>query len=335
VHLCFSQTTEGTIAGFEEAWEYFGAVFPVVIPDNMSSVVARADAVNPQFNDVFFEYAQSRGFEIDACRVRHPKDKPKVERTVPYVRNNFFAGEVFADLADAQRRAVAWCSGTAGMRVHGTTLWRPLEAYRAIEAPLLLPLPVAAFDVPIWASPKVHRDFHCEVARSLYSVPYTLVGRRLRARADTKTVRFYSAGQLVKLHPRVAPGARSTDPADFPPGKDIYAMRDVDQLRRKAAEAGEAIGELAASLLSHRLPWTKMRQVYRLLGLVAKWGPVRVEAACARALEIGVIDVGLVGRIIENAKEKASTDKKSPSNVVAGRFARDPDEFSPKKVAAK
>jgi hypothetical protein len=193
--------------------------------------------------------------------------------------------------------------------------------------------PISPYDLPLWAEPKVHRDFHCEVARSLYSVPYTLVGRRLRARADSRAVKFYLAGQLVKLHPRVPPGQRSTDPADFPPGKEVYAMRDLDQLRRKAAGAGAAVGEYAAALLEHPLPWTKMRQVYRLLGLVQKWGPERVEAACAKALEAEAVDVGLVGRIIERAKEKEQSEKAPSANVIAGRFARDAKEFSAKKAA--
>ena len=333
VHLCFSQTTEETIKGFERAWAYFGGIFAVVIPDNMSTVVTEADATAPRFNDTFLEYAQSRGFEIDPARVRHPKDKPKVERTVQYVRSNFFAGESFADLADAQRRAVTWCSEAAGMRVHGSTLWRPAEEFRAAEAPLLRSLPASAYDVPIWAEPKVHRDFHCEVARSLYTVPYTLVGQRLRARADTRTVKFYSAGEVVKVHPRVAPGKRSTDPADFPPGKDIYATRDLDQLRTKAADAGAAIGEYAAALLSHPLPWTKMRQVYRLLSLVKKWGAEKVETACAKALEAEVVDVGLISRMIERAKEQEErAGPEQPSNVVTGRFSRDASEFSAKRA---
>jgi transposase len=328
VHLCFSQATEETIKGFEEAWAYFGGVFPVVIPDNMSSVVTEADATNPRFNDTFIEYAQSRGFEIDAARVRHPKDKPKVERAVQYVRSNFFVGEEFLDLADARRRAVAWCSETAGTRVHGSTLWRPAEAFRAEEAWLLRPVPTTAYDIPVWADPKVHRDFHCEVARSLYTVPYTLVGQTLRARADTRVVKFYSHGQLVKVHSRVAPGKRSTDPADFPPGKDIYAMRDLDQLRRKATVAGPAVGEYAAQLLACPLPWTKMRQVYRLLGLVKKWGAERVEAACAKALEAEALDVGLISRMLERAKEQGQAEQKPPANVVVGRFSRDVSEFS-------
>jgi len=337
VWLSFSQKTEEVIKGFEAAWEHFGGVFPVVVPDNMKSIVDDADAVNPRFNDTFIEYAQSRGFEIDPARVRHPKDKPKVERAVPYVRGSFWAGEQFLSLSDAQRRAAKWCNEVAGMRLHGTTQLRPGEAFRATEAPLLLGLPSSGYDVPEWADPKVHRDFHCEVLRSLYSVPYTLVGKYLRARADSKTVKFYLSGELVKFHPRVPPGQRSCDPADFPPGKEIYAMRDLDQLRKKAAVAGPAVGEYAAALLGHPLPWTKMRQVYRLLGLVKKWGPQRVEDACARALEAEVVDVGLVSRMLERAKEKEQAEKgeEAPTNVVPGRFCRDASEFSTNKRAAR
>lgn len=79
-----------------------------------------ADSGEPRLNQAFTEYAQARGFLIDPARIRSPQDKPRVERAVPFVRGSFFAGETFLDLADAQRRAVIWCQGRAGMRIHGT-----------------------------------------------------------------------------------------------------------------------------------------------------------------------------------------------------------------------
>ena len=144
VWLCFTQTLADVIAGSEAAWRYFGGVFKVLIPDNLKPVVANADPINPTFTVGWLDYAQARGFGTDPARVRSPKDKPRVERVVQYVRGNFFAGESFADLADAQRRVEVWCRSTAGLRVHGTTAQRPAEHFAAEEQSLLLPLPATA-----------------------------------------------------------------------------------------------------------------------------------------------------------------------------------------------
>jgi hypothetical protein len=103
---------------------------------------------------------------------------------VQYVRGNFFAGETFAGLAEAQARAEAWCRGTAGTRIHGTIAARPAEVFAEHEAAALLALPVP-YDVPVFARVKVHRDFHVEVGRSLYSAPKEYLGARLDARADS------------------------------------------------------------------------------------------------------------------------------------------------------
>lgn len=92
--------------------------------------------------------------------------------------------------------------------------------------------------------------------------------------------RVFRRGQLIKVHPRQAPGHRSTDPADLPSEWTTYALRDIAHLQKLAASHGEAIGAYAAAVLDTPLPWTKMRQVYALLGLVKKWGPDKVDAAC-------------------------------------------------------
>ena len=72
VHLTFSQTLTALIAGCEAAWEFFGGVFKVVVPDNASAIVADADAVNPRFTAGWLDYAQHCGFATDAARVRSP-----------------------------------------------------------------------------------------------------------------------------------------------------------------------------------------------------------------------------------------------------------------------
>jgi transposase len=335
VWLTHRQTTDAVIAGCEAAWAFFGGVFKTLIPDNMSAIVDGADPLEPRLNQAFVEYAQVRGFKIDPARVRSPQDKPRVERQVQFVRGSFFAGEVFVDLADAQRRAEVWCRERAGLRIHGTTQQRPAEVFAAEEAPWLLPAPTELYDVPIYATAKVHRDHHIEVARSLYSVPGALIGSRVEVRADRTLVRIFHRGQLVKVHPRQQPGRRSTDPEDLPAAKTVYAMRDLDRLRRLAAEHGPNIGVYASALLDIPLPWTKMRQVYALLGLVKKWGAARVDTACASALEHETVNVALIGRMLERGSEqtKVTAQPSLPGVVVAGRFARDPDHFAVTRTA--
>jgi transposase len=327
VWLTFRQTLDAVIAGCEAAWEFFGGIFKVLIPDNMSPVIADADPVNPRFTVGWLDYAQARGFGTDPARVRSPKDKPRVERVVQYVRGNFFAGEQFTDLPDAQRRAQDWCATTAGLRLHGTTCQRPGEQFAAEEQHLLLPAPTGRYDVPIFATPKVARDLHIEVARGLYSVPAELVGQRVEVRADSRLVKVFSRGQLVKTHPRVKAGSRSTDPKDYPVGRAEYALRDVATLTAKAKTVGPAVGVYAPRLLDTPLPWTRMRAVYRLLGLARTYGPIPVEQACARALEFDVVDVSRIARMLEQAVEGEQLEL--AVKVVGGpaRFARDPAEF--------
>jgi len=327
VWLSFTQTLADVIEGFEAAWAFFGGIFAVVIPDNMGAIVDKANPLEPRLNAAFVDYAEDRGFLIDAARVRHPTDKPRVERMVPYVRGSFFKGEHFVDRADAQWRAEQWCTTTAGLRVHGTTACRPAEHFATTEAPVLLPIPAGPYDLPHYAKPKVHRDHHVEVAKAIYSVPGNLIGRHLDARADKDLVKLYWRGQLVKVHPRQAPGGRSTDPADLPQGTEVYALRDLERLKNMAAVHGPAIGVYADALLEHPLPWTKMRQVYALLGLVKKWGPARVDAACAKAAEAEAYSVGLIGRMLERGTEERTEPVPIQGRLVPARFVRPDADF--------
>lgn len=115
-------------------------------------------------------------------------------------------------------------SNPAGLRTHGTTQCRPAELFAGEEAPQLLPAPASLYDLPYYCRPKVARDHHVEVAKAIYSVPGNLIGARVEARADSQLERIFHRGQLVKVHPRKAPGARSTDPADLPAEKTTYAL---------------------------------------------------------------------------------------------------------------
>jgi transposase len=326
VHLTYSQTLTEVIAGCESAWSFFGGVFKVLIPDNLKPVVTDADPVNPRLSTGWLDYSQHAGFATDPARVRSPQDKPRVERVVQYVRGNFFAGEKFDSLAAAQAAATEWCTQTAGMRIHGTINARPLEVFDDVERVTLLPVP-PVYDVPLLRSVKVHRDYHIEIGKALYSVPVDYIGQQLDARADSQLVKLFHRGQLIKTHPRQPAGGRRTDPADLPEERVGYAMRDLDRLKATATGHGENIGIYTHRLLDDPLPWTRMRAVYRLLGLVRRYGPGPVDAACGTALDLDVVSVSKIASMLTKALENTTPDLPAAAGHPAGRFARDPSEF--------
>jgi transposase len=330
VWLTYSQSVADVVAGCEAAWRFFGGVFKVLIPDNLKAIVTTAGGVAPRLNTAFVEYAQARGFVVDPTRVRHPQDKGRVERAVQYVQTSLFAGETFGLLSEAQAAAERWCRGTAGERIHGTTRQRPAEHFARDEQPLLLPVPEAPYEVAPWSEVRVHRDHHLSVGKALYSVPTQYIGERVQVRNGRDLVRIYHRGQLIKVHPRVDPGQRSTDPADYPPGVRELACRDQQTLLAQARQAGNAIGVYAERLLAAPQPWARMRHVYRLLGLVRRYSAPPVEQACARALEADVVDVTRVARMVEQAVEHSPLPARPQPGQTASRplrFLRQASEY--------
>jgi transposase len=333
VYPCFGETTASAIEACEAAWAFYGGVFAVVIPDNTSAIVSKADPLEPRLVGAFLEYSQARGFVVDPTRVRRPTDKARVERSVSYARDDCFAGERLASIEQARVRGLVWCREEAGMRRHSRTQRRPREHFEAVEAQALRPAPTAPYDVPLWATPKVARDQLAQIARALYSLPTRWVGKRLSARADRSTVRFYDGAVLVKTHPRKAPGERSIDPSDYPPHKTPYALRDVAFLEREAHRHGEAIGALARTLLEGPLPWTRMRRVYALLGLAKRYGDHRVEEVCRLALAADLTDVHRIKRML--ALASAPTAPAQPSRVIPiARYLRPATDYVIRRTRA-
>jgi len=325
------ERTEDAIAACEAAWEFYGGVFHVLIPDNTKAIVQTADPLEPLLNEVFLEYAQARGFHIDPARVRKPKDKGRVEKSVRDTREDCFGGEHLWTLEQARERGLEWARHEYGMRRHSTTQRLPREHFESVEAIHLLPAPTAAYDVPTWCDPKVGRDHLAQVVRALYSLPTRWIGTRVRARADRATVRFYFRGTLIKIHPRKQPGERSIDPADFPDEKRPYALRDIEYLQSQATACGPAVGRYAAELLAGPLPWTRMGRVYALLRLVRRYGEARVEANCQTALAHRMFNV----RRLENMLKHPTPP---PSNVPTralppARYLRNPQQYALRTAA--
>lgn len=327
------QTLEEVIAGLEAAWRYFAGIPRRVVIDNFPAAVAGADRFNPVLTRGFLEYSQARGFLVDPARVRKPTDKPHAERNVQYVRERFWKGGTFIDLADTRAQAERWSREVAGCRVHGTTRKLPAVVFQDQEQAHLLPYDGVPYAVPHWGKFTVHQDHHIAFQYALYSVPFDRCppGALVELRADRDLVRIYRRGELVKTHPRKPKGGRSSDQADYPPERTTYALRAPDRVVREATKLGKFIGLFAERLLAGNFPWAKLRQGQKLLRLADRYTSSRLEAACERALAVDLIDVTRVERMLKNALEQEPLPLDLPPArspiVPSSRFARDSHTF--------
>ena len=170
----FNQKLEDVVDGLEAAWAFFGGIPHYLVIDNFPAAVAGTDALHPRLTRGFLEYSQHRGFIADPARVRHPKDKPKVERSVPYVRERFFKGGSFSSFSHLREEAERWCRDVAGHRVHGATRQQPLVVFQDEERHALAPWDGEPYELTHWRTAKVHADHHVACQYALYSVPAAL-----------------------------------------------------------------------------------------------------------------------------------------------------------------
>jgi hypothetical protein len=230
---------------------FFGGAPRRVVTDNLKASVITPDLYDPRLNRTYAELASHYGMLVDPARARKPKDKPRVERPIPYVRDRFFAGRDFPSLAAMQQAAEVWCRNVAGRcacRPLGGV--QPLAVFQATERPALLPLPPTPFELAAWSTPKVHADCHVQVAGALYSVPWRLVGQHVDVRATSKLVEVFAGSELVKTHLRAAKGRKRTDWSDYPPEKVAFLERTPTWCRRQATELGSSVARLITELLA-------------------------------------------------------------------------------------
>ena len=306
------------------AFDFLGGAPERIIPDNLKTGIIKADLYDPKFNQGYEELAHHYGVIIDPTRSGKPKDKARVERVIPYIRDSFWSGRNFTTLEEINKQALEWCLKVAGLRQHGTTHQQPLTLFRLAEEKRLKPLPVAPFEIATWHRAKVACDCHIQVNGTLYSVPYQYAGRTVDVKLGTKVVEIYLDYELLKTHLRGAKGQRVTDWNDYPPEKAAFFQRTPDWYRSRASLIGTSTRETIEALLEEHA-FHRLRQCQGILRLAEKYGQERLETACARANAFGDPTYRTVKTILERGLDKEPLFFEPVR--AAGAFLRGPEEL--------
>jgi transposase len=249
------------------AFEFFGGVPARLVCDNLKTGVQRPDLYDPLINLAYGELAAFYGALIDPARARKPKDKPRIERPMPYIRDSLFAGRQFTSLPQMQAEALRWASEVYGCHKHrGLDGRTPTSVFEAVERDALMPLPRRLFESVIYSLGTLAPDCHVKSGKALYSAPWRLIGQKLLVRTAGDMVQIFHADAVVATHVLHLSG-RSTNPEHYPPHKIAHTLRTVTWCRCQAEQIGPAavaiVAELSMVNALHRL-----RSIRGIIGCV-------------------------------------------------------------------
>jgi transposase len=308
------------------AFEFFAGVPARLVPDNLKTGVDKPDLYDPKINRSYAELASHYGCLVDPARALKPRDKARVERPMPYVRDSFWRGREFTSLPQMQGEAVRWCLDVAGRRA-----CRPLDGaapaavFEAVEKDALRSLPGEPFTLATWATAKIGPDIHAQAGKVLYSVPWQHIGKTADVRITATMVQFFLGGKLVKTHPRKIRG-KQTDFGDYPPEKIAFHMRTPQWCRKQAAGIGPACEQVIGELLADNA-LCRLRSAQGIIGLADKHDPGRLEAACAKATAAGDPSYRTIKGILTAGTERDQAPAAS-GDAGAAAFLRGPASFA-------
>jgi transposase len=213
VRFSFQQDQLTVLAGLHQAFVSFGGVPRTLLFDRMKTAVIGATPTGAAiFNPELLRFAAHYGCKPRACRPYRAKTKGRVERAVSYLRQSFFYGRAFTDLAHINAECGIWLADVANARVHGTTAEAP-SARLQRERQQLLPLPADAYVPFISLGRRISRDGFVSYNGNGYSVPDGLEHVEVQVRATLTTISILQGDQLVAVHPLLTGrGQRRLDP---------------------------------------------------------------------------------------------------------------------------
>ena len=301
-------------------------------PITSKPAVTHPHRYEPELNPTYTDMATHYGIAVLPSRVGKPRDKAKVEVGVQVVERWILARlrhQTFFSL-DALNHAIAELTAQLNERPFKKLPGSRRALFEQLERPALNPLPATPYVFATWKKVRVNIDYHVEVERHYYSVPYQLVKRELDARISAHTVELFHRGKRVAAHRRSHQQARhTTTPEHMPRPHREYAQWTPKRLVEWARQTGPATAELIAHILtSRRHPQQGFRSCLGILRLGKSYSNERLEAACRRALTIGSATYKSVASILKhNLDTQPLPEAASTTPPIDHDNLRGPDYF--------
>lgn len=320
-----SQAMGSFLRCMDRALAFYGGVTHADVFDNMKTVVLEnRPGVRPRFNDRFLSYATVRGgFAVIACTPGHPESKGAVERGIRTVRDGFWPGRRFRDLADLNAQAADWRDRVHNRREHATTGKVPALVFDHEEKAKLLPVPPQPFETDDIEHDVVDARFRIKFDRNAYSVPWRLHGQSVSIRANDTAVRIFLGPKCVAEHQRCwDTGCDIEDPVH---PRDLRSFRKA----RPETVVVDRFGDIGKSYFDTLAAGTRSlrREMLRLTYLAELFGTRETRSAMDEVMRTGHVGVEYVEFVLRHKRQliPGFTPLQLGNPALDGIVLREPD----------
>jgi transposase len=303
------------IGSHVRAFSYFGCLPKIVVPDCLKSAVSRTCRYEPELNPTYAEMASHYGLCVLPARPARPRDKAKVEAGVLIAKRWILSAlrhRTFYNLAELNG-AIQKLLEHLNSRMLRKVKKSRRELFLAFDHPNALCLPEKPYEYAEWKVATVNIDYHIEVERHYYSVPFKLLREKVDIRLTATTVEAFLKGERVAAHIRsFVPYGHTTLKEHMPPSHQKYLEWTPSRMVSWAKKIGPQTAELVETIIQNR---TYPEQAYRsclgILRLEKHYPKERLEKAAGRALKFGAHSLRSLRNILSSGLDHLEHDDKS------------------------
>jgi transposase len=285
-----SQDLPSWIKSHVHAFEFFGGVPQILVPDNIKAAVSNPCRYEPDINPTYQDLAEHYGTTVIPARVSKPKDKAKVESAVFIAERWILAAlrnHTFFSLKELNQCIEEKLKELNNRKFQKLDASRR-DLFESIDKPALKPLPLRPYEYAEWKKARVNIDYHIEIDRHYYSVPYQLVREQIDVRLTNSIVEALFKNKRVASHQRsYQQGGFTTLKDHMPKSHQKYLDWTPSRILRWAGKNGPMTEKLIAHIFNSRPhPQQGFRSALGIMRLGKQYSQDRLEAACQRALHI-------------------------------------------------
>jgi len=315
-----SQSLVHWIGSHQRALSFFGGVPAAIVPDNLKSGVSEPCRYEPGITRSYQDFAEHYEVAIIPARVRKPRDKSKVEKAVQEVERQILAPlrhRKFNNFTELNTVISEYLEKLNHRKMKSYGLSRR-ELFERTDQSALKPLPTYPFILATWKTAKVNLDYHIEVTKHYYSVPYWFVGRRVEVKLSEQLVEIFFEHSRIAVHPRsMACYRHSTLPEHMPPEHWAYKCQSKERFLAWAEQIGPQTYQQANTIFDKRVHKEQaFRSLKGLQRLATSYGTKRLELACHRANTFGMTGLRRLKAILKSHLDEVPISVESPEAAV-------------------